>query len=422
MFTKREIPYGVSGGLALSSVVLRAMEATSTVGPVEIGSSTPTDGKGVLKLNPVASVWDGKVYSSSVVFEVALGGVPPLAADELFRDLVLTWSADLGIVVDGNVAFKQPADPRLGFARLEKRKHFLAWGDKIVRRDTETGIMTPVWFVHNAFADKMVVSADRSRLAFSTSNGPGIAIMDTDGTGCTVADNNGAVSPGCNKGYQGVSSTYHASRLLRSSRHGEAIAFQGSTPSNTVFGIDDVNIWLSRTSEPGVSQFTQGVYYDGSAWFSPDNTELYFSSDRPFDDPTRPYNPEPFVPYSGPCGIFKQGVDLATGSPVGSITYVFGSAEWKKCPVFSLDFEGKRIAFALPGSVHGLSTVFSMNLDGTNLKEVGQGIDPVWTEDGQVSFEDREVSGELVLANPDGTEKRIFSTGTFGYFGGAIVP
>lgn len=366
-----------------------------------------------------SSVWGSpnQRVERDVVFEALFAPLESLGVTEQVRDAHFAIKEGGVKTVEKFAVFSNTFPLQVGFVRMEKG-NALSSGNSlntVYRVDAETGIGVPIWYSDYVFHNGGTVSSDGTIMVFSTSNGPGLAVMSLDGTGCTITDiTTGPMSPECNKGYHGVGFKTSPGGSGDISPDNKFVVRTDTSVSSTVFGQIDKDIWLSQISGAGISQLTKDVYVDLDPHFSLDGTEVYFVSCRPFDDPMAPYNPSPFVPYAGGCGVFKRGVDLTTGDPVGPVKYVMGKGEdWGN----NLQMGGVNIGMAISPNgqkilisrkVSGVHTLFVRNIDGTGVREIGKGRGVSWRKEGRIFFSVDSPDGlsRLVIADPDGSNKR----------------
>ena len=184
---------------------------------------------------------------------------------------------------------------------------------------------------------------------------------------------------------QAVTFLYRTVHLLHDS------AASGDGGGKIVFSSDRTGsnqIFVMNADGTGVRQITGENQFDQSPVWSPDGTQILFSTSR---GPER--------------GVFKLFVMNADGTNLRQLTTGPGTdigARWSS--------DGHRIAFS--SILDGDREVFVMNADGTDIRQLtdndGNNSGPVWSPDGtQIVFgSDRDGDHEVFVVNADGTVVR----------------
>nr|MBN1229580.1 PD40 domain-containing protein [Anaerolineae bacterium] len=146
--------------------------------------------------------------------------------------------------------------------------------------------------------------------------------------------------------------------------------------------------------DPDGSNYTQITEADGTDWyasFSPDGSQIVFSSHR--------------------SGIFHIYSMKADGSEVTQLT---DDITDNYAPEISPD--GSRIVFT--STYPGNASIYVMDIDGSNVTQIttdpGSEIDPTWSPDGtQIAFAwNKTGTNELYIMNADGTNIRQVTSGS----------
>ncbi|UCH87761.1 MAG: PD40 domain-containing protein [Dehalococcoidia bacterium] len=215
--------------------------------------------------------------------------------------------------------------------------------------------LSPIW------------SPDGSKIAFYSSRGHEIYLMNADGSSLTQLTAGG-----------------DAGQHLAWSPDGSTIAFAGPIFTYDVVLTPDMDKPVSIVNADGSGQMrlTQDPAYD-PAW-SPDGSKIAFASDR-----------------EGNREIYIMNAD---GSGLTNLTKNEGS---DYDPVWSPD--GSKIAFV--SDREGSADIYLMNADGTGQTRLttdgADDVSPAWSSDGsQIAFvTDRDGDREIYVMNADGTEQ-----------------
>ncbi|MFC1640105.1 prolyl oligopeptidase family serine peptidase [Gemmatimonadota bacterium] len=154
------------------------------------------------------------------------------------------------------------------------------------------------------------------------------------------------------------------------------------------------HIFVVEVASGNVTQLTEGVYYEHSLHWSPDGEEILFISNRET-------NPDKFFNYD----IFTVRVD---DQSIRRLTRT-ENAEYR--PRWSPDgsmvvYQGTRRGLTSSETTMEDTHIWVMNSDGSNRREVGQGIDnrqgaPQWAADGRSIFCTVQESGSVGLHQMD---------------------
>ena len=166
------------------------------------------------------------------------------------------------------------------------------------------------------------------------------------------------------------------------------------------------DIFVMNAHGTNVRQLTRGGFFDQSPSWSPDGTQIAFSSGRGSTD-----------------GTLKVFVMAADGTNVRQLTTGAGSHSW---PSWSPD--GTQIAFTSRDVQTRTPRGFVIDADGSNQRELTSNLGPVsypgWSPDGtQILYSsDQDGDWEIFVMDADGTNGRQLTNNTHFDFGSGWSP